>query len=204
MSIRNAYLLTCNKVSDRTKHCIKILEKVGFNVIIFLAIKHEDKVISNKISMLEIYKKIKDDEKNNWAYVFEDDINLLEKITIDEIIEYENISKNIFYLGLCRMLGKDNKFLRKTNFIIKGHNVYETLGYTRGLHALGLSREGASKLIEFSKKFKNKGNFRYMDVIVEEFTKIYPVNVVRYDLESYIKGHRGIFFQDRKKFPSTI
>lgn len=38
----------------------------------------------------------------------------------------------------------------------------------------------------------------------ENFSIQYPANVVRYDLESYISGHRGVFFQDRKRFPSTI
>ena len=44
-----------------------------------------------------------------------------------------------------------------------------------------------------------KGN-----TILEKFTEIYPANVIRYDLESYIKGHRGLFFQDRNRFPSTM
>jgi len=43
-----------------------------------------------------------------------------------------------------------------------------------------------------------------MDVILEQVSRVCPANVCRYDLESYIPGHRGIFFQDRKKFPSTI
>ena len=44
----------------------------------------------------------------------------------------------------------------------------------------------------------------YMDMILEEFTLINPALVCRYDLESKRKGHRGIFFQDRCQFPSTI
>ena len=43
-----------------------------------------------------------------------------------------------------------------------------------------------------------------MDVILEQFSVLYPANVCRYDLESYIHGHKGILFQDRHKFPSSI
>ena len=43
-----------------------------------------------------------------------------------------------------------------------------------------------------------------MDIILEEFSQIHHPNLLRYDLESYIEGHRGIFFQDRDKFPTTI
>lgn len=41
-------------------------------------------------------------------------------------------------------------------------------------------------------------------MILELYSLKNPVNLIRYDLESYIKGHRGIFFQDRKKFQSII
>ena len=40
--------------------------------------------------------------------------------------------------------------------------------------------------------------------ILEKFTLQYPANCVRYDLESYIKGHKGIIFQDRMRFASEI
>ncbi len=43
-----------------------------------------------------------------------------------------------------------------------------------------------------------------MDVILEKYCNKYPANVVRYDLESYINGHKGILFQDRKMFQSLI
>jgi len=44
----------------------------------------------------------------------------------------------------------------------------------------------------------------YMDIILEEFSGIYRANIVRYDLKSYIRGHRGVLFQDRRVFPTTI
>ena len=59
---------------------------------------------------------------------------------------------------------------------------------------------GAIELLEFSKNT----NERFMDLILSNFSEIYSANVVRYDLESSIKGHRGIIFQDRNKFPTSI
>ena len=73
-------------------------------------------------------------------------------------------------------------------------------GCVRGLHAVGFSKLGAGLFLEFSKN----SNLRYMDMILEQFSCVYPANIVRYDLQSYISGHRGILFQDRKRFPSSI
>jgi len=74
-------------------------------------------------------------------------------------------------------------------------------GCVRGLHAIALSKSGAKELLEFSKKMDH---YEYMDMILEQFTNTHPANVIRYDLQSYIFGHRGVFFQDRKRFPTTI
>lgn len=195
---RNAYLLSTNFESERTIYSKNLLEKIGFNVILFKAIKHNCKVTSNKISMQAIYETICNDKTSDWNYVFEDDIDILSEISLSEIIEYEKISDKIIYLGLCRY-GSDN-FLTKTKNIINKHQIYKTFGNTRGLHAIGLSHTGFEELLEFSKN----NNHKYMDCILEEFTKINPATIIRYDLESYIPGHRGIFYQDRKKFPTTI
>lgn len=194
---RNAYLLTLDPLSERALFSKKILEDIGFNVNLINVIPHEDKVLSNKISMQYIYGVIKDSDEDGFGYVFEDDINIIEPITLEEIVEYEKISEIFFYLGLCEYV--NNYTL--TNIKINGHNVYNKSGCVRGLHAISLSKKGAEKLLEFSKE---KNDERYMDVILDQFSLIYPANCVRYDLESYISGHRGIIFQDRLRFPSSI
>jgi hypothetical protein len=89
---------------------------------------------------------------------------------------------------------------KNTGIKIRNKDVYSKSGFCKGLHAIGLSKKGSIELLKFSKE----SNERYMDVILEKFTKLYPANVCRYDLESYISGHRGILFQDRKKFPSMM
>ena len=95
--MRNAYLLSTNFESPRTKNAISVLENVGFNVILFKAIPHRDKVASNRISMQGIYQKILNTSKNEWNYIFEDDIEVVEPIKIEEIIEYEQISDKVMY-----------------------------------------------------------------------------------------------------------
>ena len=176
----------------------KILENIGFKCIIVAAILNRDKVLSNKISMMHIYSMIHQSH-DEWAYVFEDDINVVEPIHIDEIIEYEKISQMFFYLGCCMM--NDGETLQNTGYTINNHPVIQICGDVRGLHGIGISRHGAYKLLEFINTTRN----RYMDCILEDFSRKYPANIVRYDLVSpQIDGHRGVLFQDRQQFPSSI
>jgi hypothetical protein len=193
---RKGYLLTCDETSKRTKFSKDLLENIGFDVVIFKCIKNENKVLSNKISMQTIYKIIAEGH-DDWGYVFEDDINTLEDIEINDLIQYENISKKFFYLGTC---GYDNKNNLYNSKLVNGRKVAMVNGYVRGLHAIAVSKDGAKELLDFSKKSTEI----YMDVILEEYAQLNNPNIVRYDLESYIPGHRGIFFQDRDKFPTTI
>jgi len=134
-----------------------------------------------------------------WAYVFEDDINIVEPINIDEIIEYEKISQMFFYLGCC--MTNNGNTLQNTGFKINNKPVISISGDVRGLHGIGISRYGTAKLLEFIDTSTN----RYMDCILEDFSRIYPANIVRYDLVSpQIDRHRGLLFQDRNQFPSSI
>ncbi len=196
MPVRKCYLLTCDESSSRSQFCKQVLEKIGFTVFFFQAIKNDDKVLSNKESMIKIYDTISEGD-DEWVYVFEDDINILEEISLNEIIQYESISSMFFYLGLCEY-GNEK---RETHGVkINNKPVTIVSGCVRGLHAIGLSKKGAFELSNFGKSSSE----RYMDVLLEEFSKKYPANVVRYDLQSYIYGHKGILFQDRNKFPSNI
>jgi hypothetical protein len=197
---RNAYLLTCNENSERTKFSIDVLEKIGFNVIIIKCLFNENKVLSNKESMMSIYNLIINGQ-DDWAYVFEDDINILEDIKIEEIIKYEKISDMFFYLGLCVVDTNNPNYLYSNEEKINNNDVKIVKGNIRGLHSIGISKKGVNELLSFSNDYKD---YEYMDMILEKFSEKYPANVVRFDLESYIPGHRGICFQDRDKFQSTI
>lgn len=195
--MRKAYLLSSNETTDRAIFCKKILEDVGFEVIVFPFIVCSDKVVSNKLSMLEIYKIISEGT-DDWGYVFEDDINILKQIKVEEIIEYEKHAKKFFYLGACSNDYKISEYTEK----IANQTVMVIHGNVRGLHAIGISKQGASELIHFSTH--EYENYRYMDMILEKFCEINPALIVNYELESEISGHRGVFFQDRERFPSTI
>ena len=203
--MRNAYLLSTNFESPRTKNAISVLENVGFNVILFKAIPHRDKVASNRISMQGIYQKILNTSKNEWNYIFEDDIEVVEPIKIEEIIEYEKISDKVMYLGLCELRpGKGTR--KKLDIKINNHDVYETSGDTKGLHAIGLSKTGCKLLLEYAEKKPLNHNFyKFMDCILGvEFIRKHPATIVRYLLKGQIPGHRGSFYQDRKKYPTSI
>ena len=192
---RIGYLLTTNEQSERYIFSKNLLEKIGFTVHCVKAIPHENKMLSNKLSMQYIYDKIQNSEEG-FYYVFEDDINILDNITLDEIIEYEKISPMFFFLGIC----ETTNIVENTGLKINDYEVYSKSGNVRGHHAIGLSRVGAELLLKFSKD----NNYYYSDEFLEEFSKLYPANIVRYDLESDIHGHKGIMFQDRNKFPSIV
>jgi hypothetical protein len=200
MNKRIAYLLTGDIHSDRAVFCKDILDKIGFDVEFIIYTPHENRVISNTLSMHRIYELIISNinlEDNDFVYFFEDDINWIEPITLDEIIEYEKISSIYFYLGIC----EHNAYATPTNLKINNHTVYQKQGNVRGTHAFGISKSGAKLLLNFSKQFELD---KYMDMILEDFSLIYPANVVRYDLSSTIWGHRGVIFQDRTKFQSIM
>jgi hypothetical protein len=147
------------------------------------------------MSIYEIVAKGSDE----WVYIFEDDVNVLQEIRLHEIIEYEKISRMFFYLGTCIPYPENSRELNHKK--INNQDVTVVSGNVRGLHSIGLSKEGAKELLLFCKDFEN---WEYMDMVLENFSEKYPANVIRYDLESYIYGHRGIFFQDRDRFPSSI
>jgi hypothetical protein len=199
MSKRKCYVLTCNEKSERTQFSKHLLEKIGFEVNLFKAVPNKDKVLSNKISMMQIYNIIAHGE-DEWVYVFEDDINILEEVKIDEIIKYETISSQFFYLGVCESIPAKHS---TSDIKIDGYTV-ETVSENKSacLHAIALSKDGAKELLEMS----HNSSEEYMDVIVNQFAMKYKANIVRYDLHvsDSESSHRGLFYQDRNQFESTI
>lgn len=195
--IRHAYLLTTDVKSDRTLFSANVLKKIGFVVNIIQHTPHTNPVTSNRLSMMNIYNIIQN-SGFTYAYVFEDDIDIHENITLDELIMYEKISDQFFYLGICENTGR--KTVTDTQYSICGHKVFSISGNVRGLHAIGLSNTGAKNLLAFS----SLSGHNYMDMVLEEFSTLHRANIVRYDLTSKIPGHRGLFFQARDKFPTTI
>ena len=195
--MRNAYVLTCDPNSERALFSKRVLEDIGFHVIFFQAIPYKNPLLSHRQSMIQLYTMIANREDNHWSYGFEDDINTLEDIPLNEIIQYEAISNTFFYLGLCKY---GTQTAIQTSHSICGHDVYSVSGNVRGLHAVAFSNTGLRDFIQFI----SKSELPYIDMILELYTAKHPAHVIRFDLESYITGHRGVIFQDRKKFQSMI
>jgi hypothetical protein len=210
MSIkRNAYLLTCDFKSERAQFCKNVLENIGFHVNMVLCFPHKDSLTSNKLSMQYILKlmSVSDDA---WSYFFEDDINVLQDIKLDEIIQYEKISDKFFYLGVCInpiYLDVKNRHIidniSLTENEVNNYPVYKVSNYVRATHAVAFSKEFSAFFLNFI-QILNFEEYDYTDVILEYMTTAFPANIVRYDLESDIQGHRGVIYQDREKFQSLI
>ena len=199
MQRRVAYLLSTNPDSDRTQFSKNVLERIGFDVTIFLAFRHSNKLLSHKLSMMAIYNTIVLGDEH-FVYVFEDDINIIEPVTLNEIIEYEKLCTHFLYLGICKMYPYDNRNTHASPYKINDKPVKIISGHVRGLHAIGLSKNGAKQLAIACLET----NEIYIDIILELLLKTYPSHIMRYDLESKCKGHRGIIYQDRDRFPSSI
>ena len=203
MNKRTAYLLTLDFESERAVFSKGVLDKLGFDVILIKAIPNENKILSHKQSFQYIYSLIKDSQ-SEYSYVFEDDINVHEGITLDEIIEYEKISDLFFYVGICEW----GVPATNTGIKIRDRDVYSKSGWVRGTHAMGFSKKGAEAALNYSKQFSDTLEPEHggvMDVILEKFTYTNPTNVCRYDLEISKVGNRGAMYQDALRFPvSTL
>lgn len=200
--MRTAYLLSYNPSADRTKFSYDLLNKIGFNVKIVKSIDNDCVLLSNRLSFEHIYNLILSSD-DYWGYVFEDDINLIEDISLNEIIEYENISNYFFYLGCCC---KSHDGVRKTKYTINGHDVYSISGNARCLHGIGISKQGARTILNLSKAWMpHIPTNKSFDNFFDDFTRSNPTNIIRYDLKSiWDKNHVGVLFQDRARFSSDV
>lgn len=221
---RTAHILTCDETSERAQHTASILSQIGFNVVFdpvidplnidsFSNISDESERVklikqhvsySNRISMHTIFNNaiIGSDE---WLYVFEDDISAVTDITLDEIIEYEEISDHLFYIGCCqhhKMMKPP--FVYQTPHNINGYDVYK-VSRTNCLHAVAYKVSNLPYMLEYDYDHTT-GDYRkaYLDQIIGTFfIKNHHSNVVRWDEKSpLVQSQRGALYQDRVKFPS--
>lgn len=190
---RTAYVVTMDAVSPQASFVTNLLRKTGFKVEHVKPILNTDLAIANKLTIQEIYKRII--KSGEYGYIFEDDINVHEDVQVDEIMLYEQLSPRFFYLGVCTY--GDCEIAKKLRMeTVKGKNVWVMTTGVRGLHAVGVSPIGASELLECSEKDDEK----YMDVIMEKYCEQNPTNSLRYEFESSVYGHRGLFYKDYDRF----
>lgn len=198
---RIAHLMTIDENSDRCIFSFGILNLVGFDVKIHKAVPDLNPVLSHSKTSRLIFEEILNSDEE-WHYIFEDDINIIKLIKLEEIVEYEKISHGFFFLGVCKY-GNDAGFI--TPYEVNNHKVYSVSGCVRGAHAVAFSKTELKNFMTLFNFFTSgKNPILYLDVIYELYTLNNPSNVIRMDLESNIHGHRGIFFQDRDQFKSTM
>ncbi|CAJ1939183.1 unnamed protein product [Cylindrotheca closterium] len=222
---RTAYLLTVNLTSPRTIRSTAILKGVGFTVhhamAPFLGTERIDKTNSNKLAQMEVYRIIAAGTQP-WGYVFEDDIALCRSKEEPEESQF-SVQRNLIchknnqdtcmeskhalgmFLGVCgskEHVGKEHPGTKPGTPLYCG----------RCVHSYGVSREGASKAIEYVEKcdadqsFCGIANRQYMDVLIERFCGYYggfPVS----DMEcagKKFKKHKGSFIQDREAFQTIL
>ncbi|KAK3245479.1 hypothetical protein CYMTET_44953 [Cymbomonas tetramitiformis] len=200
---RRAYLMTQNREAQRAITSREILERIGFEMVYPQIVPNADKVLSNKLTQLQVYHAIANGT-DPWGYVFEDDIALTTRpFILQRITQGEVLGSPFVYLGVCA--GKDTFPWDQTMAL----EARRQCG--RCAHAYGISRRGASMLLKFDEVFgPGIAEQRYMDVVTEAWCKsLGGFPVLGHDFgaphtypDSY--EHTGLFFQDRAKFASTI
>jgi hypothetical protein len=203
---RIAYLITVNATSPRTLRSTNILKNVGFDVRLEFAPPVDDKVISNKLAQLSIYRQIALAPEgtggvDGWGYIFEDDIILVGKTienfddkvdfsVAETLLETEKNETLFIYLGIC---GPERQH------VVSGPSRY----CGSCAHAYGVSRKGAMALLEYEESRKSE---RYMDVLMRQWCKeMGGFCVVNAEKQSnQAADHFGTFIQDRRAFPTLI
>jgi len=197
---RTAHLITVDENSERCIFSSGILDLIGFDVVVHKAFIHPIPYVSLLKTTELIFEEILKSEYE-WHYIFEDDINMIEHITLEEIIKYEKISNGFFFLGVCKY--GDIGFT--TQYEVNEHPVYKVSGCVRGSHAVAFSKTELKNFMKMYEFFTSGPNpILHIDVLYELFTLYHPANVIRMDLQSSIPGHFGIIYQDRERFESLI
>lgn len=198
---RIAYLITTNETSPRTQTSMSLLQRVGFDVQLeFAPTNTSDKILSNKLAQLSIYRKIIADQSRPWGYVFEDDIDIVGRsvrnwnnkvpfsVELQVKRQLERSNEYFFYLGIC---GPESM----------GNHLY----CGTCAHAYGISRRGATMLIDFEATFEDSSD-ELMDIVTKHWCfSLGGFPVSHYEHTSIqTDDHRGTFYQDRNQFKSTI
>jgi len=195
-----AYVLSMDKDSLRSKHTEKTLNTVGFKVEYITPQTRgnaiSDKLWSNKMAFLNLLEKYLESNSTSWLYIFEDDITAHSGTSLQDIRDIEARSTKFVYLGIC---GTSVQFFLQS-WTLQNQGKCGTCA-----HAMGFSRKGAQEFMAFSQE-KTDMNATNFDVVVAAWClSLGGFPVLRFDLRSpQIEGHRGVFFQDRLKFATSI
>ena len=192
---RKAYVLTLDENSRRARHVKEIFDIVGMEVVYCDAIQNENKRVGHRRSMLEILKKVQD-SKEDWAYIFEDDVQFYEYIGPPRLKKFEALAENFYYLG-CFSQSKPEKTDEVIDEEIPVYRIKKD--FARLSHAFGISKEGAKILLEASDEFPEV-SFGFDELLWRVFYKESPIVVMGDYQSEQRRGEYGIAFQDRWEF----
>jgi len=193
--LRKAFLITTDKNNRRTVRSKQILEETGFVVVYQLVIPHPNKKVSNRLTHMELFRKISTDKTEPWGYIFENDIQILNaswKVN-PNIISHESRHKEFMFLGLCTTedFFPESKPKRYCGFCA---------------HAYALTPKGAGNLLAFSLNENSAWDLLPQDMVTIRYCiqeKGFPLIGSKY-CSPRTGHHIGLFYQDRESFPSTI
>jgi len=194
--LRKAFLITTDISNERTRRTVQILEKVGFVVVYQPVIPHPNKMVSNRLTHMELLRKISVDRTEPWGYIFENDIQISNasfRVNPD-IIAFESKHPEFMFLGVCM----------KKEFLDFFPNTQHYCGYCA--HAYALTPKGARKLHTFTLNQNSSRDLQPQDMITLQWflqEKGFPVVEMKYR-SPQVTGHFGLFYQDRDLFPSKI
>lgn len=222
---RTGYLITVDRNAPRAINAAKVLQRSGFTVVAVTAIPAKSKRRSCRLTMSKALKLLiaADDE---WGYIFQEDIARNEwTTTLPDIVNYEKADPDYVYLGVCMDW-------HGTPPSISSHHHSNEIGkYVvacgKCAHAQGVSKQGAKKILSWFKQqddaYTQKANSiagwdktpegeaaglddRSFDAPVMKMCLKhggYPV-VKNSEVSPWDRSHRGLFYQDRKEYPTTI
>lgn len=183
MSLANVLCMDFD--SDRCVHSTNVLRDHGFHVRQVQPIPMEDGLESNFHTFVSVLEEAA--RRENWTYVFEDDISASEpKVTHEALIAHEKESDHeVVMLGACAAEPTDEKHIT-------------------GLcaHAWGVSPQGAQKFLEFARRRPAKEFDVNMSMFCRESKTCTLVFGDRVSSQNH--EHIGYFYQDRARFPSTL
>ena len=196
MASRTAYVISsANCPPGRLEHVKRLLARIGFSEIYVMTRSPLYRPDRAGLAVLyEIIESVITRKNADYVYVFDDIINTLVELKLDELTEYERLANGFFYLGIDKI--NQNKGIGYTGKTIGSRNVYSVKGNVSSAHAFALSLQGAHGLMAQL----STNRYKTVDLCLCAYSKTHAVPVVRYDLQGVFNGQRGAIFADLCQF----
>ena len=200
MVSRVAYVITsADCPPDRLNFVKRLLATIGFDDVHVMErnpLYHPGR--AGLAVLYEIIQSMIAGAAPNYVYMFDDSINKGVDLSLAELAEYEEMANGFFYLGIDKI--NQNKGIGYTGKTIYARNVYTVKGNVGSAHAFALSLQGALDILPHFATTRHKT----IDLFLCAFCKTNATPVVRYDVQSALKGQRGAIFADLCQFNSEL